>query len=606
MFKKFFLFFSIFTFFFNFFFAKTKKEKTIHEKIVVTATAFKEDPLQIIDSFSLLSNEKIKQAMPFTLTEALTLSSSNLSLTGGGYGQFSSVFLRGASSKHILLMINGIKINDPASLSLDFSPFSPFAFRQIEIVEGPQSSLYGSESMGGAINLITPKKEAFQISLFGGKNSSFGGNFLLGKKIGKGILSLNYNGSSIRGDFENSDFENQNLSIGWKFSSSSFSFAPFYYLVKNKTEIPFNFGLPSPNRKANTEVQIFGFPIKMNMWKENYIEFSLGAYRRDYSLDDPDAFWSKYYHTKSDNYQINTKAFFFFLSKKSPSLLGFEILKSTIFEENEFSITFKSKKYNSYALFGEQIFRYKNFTSVVGIRYDKYHSFDSTLSPKFTASYKFTSGDFFFIPFFVLSKGFRAPKLSEYASPWGTPDLKPEISKNIEGGLKIADDNTFIRFSYFNTDYENLIVFDYLTYKLKNSEKDRISGFSVSFQRKLFGKNSFSLSFVKLKAENIKTGEKLLRRPDFQIKGNLFLSFGKFDVFLFGRYIGKRRDYDEKNFSIVDAESFSVFNLNIKYKISKQFSLFLKINNLFDKDYYEIYGYPSPQRWLLGGLNFNF
>ncbi len=605
MLKKFFLSLFIFSLFLSTSFSKEKKEKSIHEKIIVTATALKEDPLQIIDSFSLLSDEKIKKALPLTLTEALSLTPSNLSLTGGGYGQFSSVFLRGASSKHFLLMINGIKINDPASLSLDFSPFSPFAFQQIEIVEGPQSSLYGSESMGGVINLITPKKEAFQASFFGGKNSSFGGNFLLGKKIGRGILSLNYNGSSIRGDFENSDFENHNLSIGWHFSSSSFSLAPFFYLTKNKTEIPFNFGLPSPNRKANTEIQIFGFPIKMNLWKENYIEFNLGAYRRDYSLEDPDAFWGRYYHTKSDNYQINTKAFFFFLSENSPSLLGFEILKSTVFEENEFSITFKNKKYNSYALFGEQILRYKNFTSVIGLRYDKYSSFAGMTSPKLTASYKISADNLFFIPYFVLSKGFRAPKLSEYASPWGTHDLKPETSKNIEGGLKIVDKNNLIRFSFFNTDYENLIVFDYITYKLKNSERDRISGFSVSFQRKLFGENSFSLSFIKLKAENIKTGKKLLRRPDFQIKGDLTFSFGHFDIFLFGRFVGKRKDYDEKSFSIVDAESFSVFNLNLRYALSKHFSLFLKINNLFDKNYYEIYGYPSPGRGVFGGFNFN-
>ncbi len=606
--KSFFLIFFIF-FALSFSFSKTEKkekeEKVLKEKVIVTATAVKEDPLNIIDSFCLLSQEEIERFKPINLTEALSYSFSNISLTSGTYGQFSSVFLRGASSKHFALLINGIKLNDPAALSLDFSPFSANIFQQIEIINGPQASLYGSEAMGGVINLITRSREGLSFSIYGGKNASYGGFFSFGKKNGNNSLYFSYSGNKIKGDLENSDFYGNNFLLNWEHKRDFFSFSPFLYFVDSETEIPFNMGYPSPERKTKSNINVLALPLKFKIKSRGFLDVKLSYYGRNYTLKDPQAFWGKYYHTKSRNFQVNTKVVYSIFEKNSPSILGFEILKSEVSEENEFGKTFDEEKYDFFAVFVEQVLKYGGLNAVGGIRYDKYKNIESCFSPKFSFSYRFSLNKIFISPYFVISKGFRAPKVSEYASPWGSKDLKPEHSLNYEGGLKIAGEKVLFSFSRFLTDYEELIVFDFSTYKLKNSEKDRIEGFSSSFQY-FFGKNIFSISFTKMDAKNKINEKPLLRRPSYSVKGSFFLVFGKLSFTMSIRYVGKRKDYDEKNFSIVDAESFSVFNFNVNYKVSEKVSFFLKVNNLFDRDYYEIYGYPSPKRWLFGGIEFKY
>jgi len=162
-----------------------------------------------------------------------------------------------------------------------------------------------------------------------------------------------------------------------------------------------------------------------------------------------------------------------------------------------------------------------------------------------------------------------------------------------------------IIFSFFRTDFKNLIVFDFSDYKLKNSEKDSLKGFSSSLNY-LFGKHKLSLSFTKLNAKNLNTGEPLLRRPSYIGKGFVNFLFGKFNIIFGGRFVGKRKDFDEKTYLIVDAEDFSVFYLNLRYSLFKNLSFFFKINNVFNKDFYEIYGYPSPKRWVFGGVSLHF
>ena len=159
-----------------------------------------------------------------------------------------------------------------------------------------------------------------------------------------------------------------------------------------------------------------------------------------------------------------------------------------------------------------------------------------------------------------------------------------------------------LTFSLFNTKYEDLITFDFTTYKLKNSGEDKIKGFSSSLTY-MFKNNKLSISFLKLSSKNTVTGEELLRRPSFILKGSLNIFYKRLNIFFGGRYVGERKDFDEKNFTVVDAESFSIFFLNLNFTLSKNLSLFIKINNIFNKDYYEIYGYPSPKRWLFGGVN---
>ncbi len=601
MLKKFFVWFLFLFFSVSLFSSEAKKKKNhFKEKIFVTATLTKENSLNVIDSFSLITKDELNSLKPLNLSEALSISPYTLSLSSGSYGQLSSVYLRGASSKHTVLLINGVKINDPASLSFDFSPLVADVFRQIEIVNGPQSNLYGSEAMGGVINLIPEKTDGLSLTLFGGKNSSFGEKVSLGKKFGKNGFSLIYSGRKINGDFKNSDFDNKNIYFNWELKDKNFLISPFFYYISSSTGIPFNYGFPSPNRKSTMWMNLLAFPFKYKFSEKSFFDLNLSFYKRDYTLKDPDAFWGSFYHSKSGNFQLSSK-FIVSYFKNTTSLFGFELSKSKITEETESGFSFTNKNYNSFSFFGEQVYTTERLNFVAGFRYDKFSEFKSSLSPKLSVSYNLFSKEMLLSPYFIISKGFRAPKVSEFASPWGSPSLKPEKSLNYETGFKLAKKNILLTISFFNTKYEDLITFDFISYRLKNSGKDKIRGFSTSLLY-FFKNNKVSVSIVKLSSKNLLTGEELLRRPSIVLKGFLNIFFKKLNIFFGGRYVGERKDFDEKNFMVVNSESFSVFYFNINFTISKKLSVFTKINNVFNKKFCEIYGYPSPKRWVFGGI----
>ncbi len=604
MLKKIFILLSVLFFTFNFLFSKTKKKEELKETIVVTATSLEENYKDVIGQFSIIDSKLIKNWKFVNLSEALTFAGDSLSFTTGSYGQLSSTFLRGASSKQTVFMVNGIRINDPASLSLDVSPIATNVFNRIEIINGPQSNLYGSEAMGGVVNLLSKNIKGISFSAFGGENSTYNGNFKIGKSFDNVNLSLNYNYFSTKGVYENNDFKNSNLLSSASFDLNGVKISPFIYFVDSKIGIPFNYGNPSPSRRAATKIQLLGFPINIPVFNKLKLDFNLGYYKRDYELKDPDAFWGKYYNSVSKNYQLNGKFVYKGLNKESPTILGIELLRSKVFEKTDIGTSFDNKRYDSNSFYLQQIVKYKDIKIIGGVRYDKYKDFEPYISPKLAVDYGITAKNLYTGVYGIYSQGFRAPKLTEYASFWGNPDLKPEKSKNIEFGLDFGYGNIYFKAGYFNTKFTDLIVYNFTTYKMDNSEKDTIKGFNFKSSYN-FGKTNISLSYTKITATNDISGEKLLRRPDYIFKTIIHTEYKKAYLNIFGRFIGNRKDYNEKTFSTVDAEGFSVFSLTAGYKITDNISAFVKIHNMFNKEYYEIFGYKSLPRQFYFGLNFS-
>ncbi len=610
MFKKFFIFLSACLIITHLSFSETNKKKKkedetiVRETIVVTATSLKEDSKSVIGQFSIIDSEQIKNWKFVNLSEALSFANDTLSFTTGSYGQMSSSFVRGASSKQTVFMINGIKINDPASLSLDVSPIAANIFNQIEIIDGPQSPLYGSEAMGGAVNLISKSKDGFSFSAMGGENSTYNGNFNIGKTYNNISFSLNYNYFSSNGIYENNDFKNSNLLSSLSFKLGRTKIAPFFYIVDSKIGIPFNYGYPSLQRRAQTKIQVIGLPFDFKFTDNLNFKFNLGYYKRDYELKDPGAYWGKYYNSISKNYQLNGRFIYKGINQKSPTLLGFEILNSKIWEKTDAGKSFDNRKYDSNSVYLQQIFNYQGLKIVGGLRYDKYRDFKSNISPKISALYNLTGNGYYAGLYGIYSGGFRAPKPVEYASVWGNPNLKPEKSENIEFGVNFGYENLLIKTGYFNTKYTDLIVYNFATYKLENSENDTIKGFNIKTMYN-FGKNNLSLSYMKISAINDITGEKLLRRPDYILKAMVHAEYKKAYLNFFGRFIGKRKDYNEKTFGTVNADAFTVFSLTAGYNVNKNISLFVKVHNVFNNEYYEIFGYKSLPRQFYIGLDYS-
>ena len=127
--------------------------------MVVTADREPEPISRTGSSISVVKGETLATSNPGSLVDALrTVPGLDISESGGP-GSTTNIRLRGANTGQTLVMIDGIRINDPTAASgdFDFAMFAPSAIERIEVLKGPQSALYGSDAMGGVVNIITKK-----------------------------------------------------------------------------------------------------------------------------------------------------------------------------------------------------------------------------------------------------------------------------------------------------------------------------------------------------------------------------------------------------------------------------------------------------------------
>jgi vitamin B12 transporter len=144
---------------------KLKKEKvstsSIQHEIIVTATRLETPAKEIASSVTVITKERLEQSKKATVLEALQEALGVSIIQNGPPGGAASVFLRGANSEHTLILLDGVELNDPISpsRSFDLAHITLDNVDRIEILRGPQSTLYGSDALGGVVNIITKKNQ---------------------------------------------------------------------------------------------------------------------------------------------------------------------------------------------------------------------------------------------------------------------------------------------------------------------------------------------------------------------------------------------------------------------------------------------------------------
>jgi len=128
------------------------------EEIVVTATRSESDPSRVAESVSIITGEQARESQKLALSDLLTTVPGVTVSRTGGLGKQTSLFIRGAESEQTLVLIDGVKLNDPSSPGggYDFADLMVHDIDRIEILRGAQSALWGSQAIGGVVNIITP------------------------------------------------------------------------------------------------------------------------------------------------------------------------------------------------------------------------------------------------------------------------------------------------------------------------------------------------------------------------------------------------------------------------------------------------------------------
>lgn len=612
-------------------------EETVSlEDIIVTATRIEEPAKEVASSVTVITEKEIESKKAKTVLEVLK-GIPGLDITqSGGFGQLTDIFIRGAKPEHTLVMIDGVEMNDPMSpgRSYDLAHLSVDNIERIEIVRGPQSTLYGSDAIGGVINIITKKGEGkpkLFISGEGGTYNTFreaaglsGGTKWVNYSFG--ISRLDTKGFSAAhekyGNTEKDGHENTSLSARVGFTPTEnldIDFIVRYIDAKTDLDAGGGRGGDDPNYVSDSK-QLFlrtqgGLLLFNGLWEQK-LGFSLTNHNRDYRDDKdaqhPDDSSRGFYDGKmwKVDWQHNL-----YLHKTNTLTIGVEYEEER--GESEYSwesawgpgkSVFPKKSANTKgAYIQDKIALYESFFATFGIRLDDHSRFGSETTYRIAPAYLFKKTGTKIKA--TYGTGFKAPSLYHLYAPataWGpigNENLKPEKSKGWDVGIEqyLFQDRLAVGVTYFRNDFEDLIDFDWAKGYI-NIAKAKTEGVEIFASVRPVEDLTVRVGYTYTDTEDKETGQRLLRRP--LNKGSLNLNYlflkkgiANLDVI----YVGKRDDwvpYPQRG----NANDYTLVNLAASFDISKNIQVFGRVENLLDKKYEEVWGYGTPGFSIFGGI----
>ncbi len=552
-----------------------------------------------IQSITLYSEKDIRRFSSDGLKSFLNQCPGFLVLNGGHYGQMAYTYARGASVNQTLVLIDGFKITDPSSsIGLNTTFFSPYLIEKAEIVRGPLSNIYGSNAMGGVINLKTREKEGIEMAAFAGSHGTYEGNLYLSKQAGDFKFTLNGNLLKYSDGVENDEFSNRGITLKAGFHNDLIQTTFMFLGNFSDSGIPLNLGIPTPNREYSQNNLIFALPFTYKISESTRLNVKLSHNRNQYDFNDPDDTWTPHYLNKSviSEGQISLDSL---LWKHLRVNTGIDYADQKITNQDQGGILLDEEKTHYMSAFLNTMLNLKKLLLSASIRYDKYQDLDRQLSPQFGFSYLIS--DTFKVRG-SYSRSFRAPTLPELLNPmWGNPDLKPEKGSSLEFGLDIYTQPVTINLVYFDSKYENLIGFSPVTWTYANLNQADISGIELSASLILIEGIRLWASYTYLHTYDVQNEQELLRRPKHSVSAMISYQHRAFTISGEMIYVGKRLDYDELLWETSESPAFNTFNFNLSIPLNKKLSLIGKATNAFNHEYQEVLGYPAPgSRFILG------
>lgn len=606
--------------------------------IVVTATRTPNSTIQIANSISLIDSFEISAKNARNLSELLYNEYGLSITTQGGPGTLTNVYIRGSNSNYVLVLLDGVELNlnnDPSGV-FDFSSFPVDNIERIEILRGPQSTLYGSDAMAGIINIITKKgvgKPSIELNAVGGSYKTYklsalsNGSF----DIFNYSLSISRFGSEgfsiAKEEYGNREkdgyLKDQIISrIGLRISDNVSNNLLFRF-IKSDTDLDQS-GIQGddPTYIYNLEETNFSNETKLNLF-ENFwnqkINLSLQRNVRKYKFDEtpnnPASSRSLYDGRKYKfDWQNN-----FNISSNNLLSFGFDFQYDEALSEYLYYSSFNfeslfpkvnSKTVGVYIL--DQLKFGESFFISTGARLDKHDNFGTSVTYQLAPALVFWESGTKIKA--TLGTGYKAPSLFYLYDPaFGNVDLKPEKSTGIDFGFEQYFWNQNLSFgtTFFVNNFREMFGFDPLTFRTININKAQTSGIEFYSTLKLFEKFYLKANYTFTKALDKSEGvtkeeENLLRRPEH--KAGLFIAYNisdRINSSLETIYVGNRDDKDFSTFPSkrVSLGSYVLLNLASSYSVTDFLKLNLRIENLLNKDYEEVFGYSTPKISYYVGLS---
>ena len=559
--------------------------------IIVTATRTAQTVDDSLASVTVITEQQIAQQQVNDLRELLT-SISGIDMTNnGGMGKATSIFMRGTSSSHVLVMIDGIKVGSATNGNIAFQHIPVNQIERIEIVRGPRSSLYGSEAVGGVIQIFTKKGKAQQQTYAEVGYGSYATNTFAAGISGKSEkTSYAFNATHLSNEgFDAKDDSETDLD-GYKNSSLSLNLS---HELSKTSALALNL------LHASGETEYDGFYNSTNFLQQAAgLQYTLAASQNwdvklnaSQSLDEADNFsnavFKSKFNTTRDTFSWQNDIN---LSDNQLLTVGVDYQNDTVDSTTEYD---ESSRNNTAGFIQHQWFGEKNDLQI-SARRDDNQAFGAYSTGGISWGHEFANKLRLISSY---GSAFKAPTFNQlYYPSYGNSKLKPEESKSYEMELRKTSDWGKWSVSAYQTNITNLISGN----PVSNVDKAQIRGLELRLNTVIAGYNT-QLEVAAIDPRDEVTNKILQRRTQRTAKLNIDKEYGKWASGMSIVTQGKRYD-DKANEKLL--KGYTTFNLRTRYAFTKSFSIKGKIENLFDDEYETAKDYNSPGRSVFVTLSY--
>jgi vitamin B12 transporter len=592
--------------------------ETPMELLIVTPTRMPQSLDKTIPDTTVLNEQDIQNSgAPDVPTLLRSLAGVEV-VQSGGLGTVSSTFMRGTNSDHVLVLLDGVRINSATTGTTALEHIMLDRIERIEVVRGNVSSLYGSEAIGGVIQLFTKRGHgapAFNASAglgshgtqrlaagFSGSTDSDSYSVNVGRVKTDGVSAIKPEMvANIQPDKDG--YENTSLSVNERHAFNlEHALSVSAFISRGESQY-------DELRYDPITYALISLPTDINISKEKLSKFSITSEDRlseswhsklqlAQGTDD-----NKNYLNGAENGRISTVnnqvtwQNELQLADKQRVNLAVEKLVQTVASDTLYNQTRRSVN----SLLGGYLGEYGAQQVQFNLRDDRYSDFGTADTGllgygwSFADKWRATAS---------ISNAFKAPTFNDLYYPgYSNPNLRPERSQNQEAGLHYAAAGQSVNAIYFDNRIRDLIASNSSFTTVINVNQARIDGEELSYAGE-FGDTRLKANATWQNPRNTTTGQELLRRAKQFANLAVTQHIGSWEAGGEWQYSGARQDADINTFAPVTLPSYQLFNLNARYQVEKNISVSARIDNLFNRDYMLVHGYNTLGRTLFVGLNY--
>jgi len=570
--------------------------------VVVTATRTEQQAREVISSVDVIGSDELLRLTAADLGEALRLRAGVEVARLGGPGQQTSVFVRGTDSNHVLVLVDGLRINPGTIGSASIQNIAPEQVERVEIVKGPRSALYGSDAIGGVINVITKKGAANGASLQAGFGRYDTRTASLAAGIGDersdasiGVTWFDSDGFPTRsGDDADRGYDNLSVNGAARATVGAVELGLHAWHAEGTSEYSDFFVTPVDQDFENHAYAVTADFKPTEKWSSALM---VGQAVDDLTQNQSPDF------VETERLTVDWQNDFA-LGERNTLTAGV-LWQDEDADAESFGLPYASSTATSQfylqdqAEFGAQRF-------VFAGAYTDHETFGGHAT--WNAEAARTIGERAEIAF-AAGTAFRAPDATDLFGFGGNPDLEPEESESLEASWRqrIGARQSF-SLTLFRTEIDELIEFvvtDPETFEGENRNVDRarIEGAEAEWR---YDSDAWSAraSATLQDARDTATDLRLLRRAreNFTLALARRLRGHEFAVDLL--YAGERRDFGFP--ADISLPAYWLANLSARVSLSERWTMLARMENLFDEDYELASGFNTMGRSLFVSLRHEF